>query len=89
MTLRHGGFLVSGPHGNVQPGSLLLMENSRTFELKSDHLSADRAEVIGRDLQAQVRFFEKIAKACGELCDGGSMLASQPGFGECIKAFLE
>ena len=70
-------------------GSLLLMENSRAFELEADHLSADWMESIGRDPQALVRFFEKIAKECGEICDGGSMLASHPSFSERIEALSE
>ena len=46
-------------------------------------------EAIGRDPQALVRFFEKIAKECSEICDSGSMLASQLSFSERIKALLE
>ena len=65
------------------------MENSRAFELKADQLPADWMEAIGRDPQALVRFFEKIAKEYGEICDGGSMLASHPSFSERIKALLE
>ena len=42
-----------------------------------------------RDPQALVRFFEKIAKECGEICDGGSMLASHPSFSERIEALSE
>ena len=67
-------------------GSLVLMENSRAFELEADHLSADWMQAIGHDPQALVRFFEKISQECGELCDGGSMLASHPSFGERIEA---
>ena len=73
----------------VRDGSLLLMENSRAFELEADHLSADWMEAIGRDPQALIRFFEKIAKECGEICDGGSMLAYQPSFSERIHALSE
>ena len=64
--------------------SLLLMENSRAFELEADHLSADWIEAIGCDPQALVRFFEKIAEECGEICNGGSILASHPSFSERI-----
>ena len=46
-------------------------------------------EAIGRDPQALVRFFEKIAKECGEICDGGSMLASHPSFSERIEALSQ
>ena len=70
-------------------GSLLLFENSRAIELETDHLSADWMEAIGRDPQVLVRFFEKIAKECGEICDGGSMLASHPSFSERIEALSE
>ena len=38
---------------------------------------------------ALVRFFEKVSKECGELCDGGSMLASHPSFSERIEALSE
>ena len=64
--------------------SLLLIENSRAFKLEADHLSADWMEAIGCDPQALVRFFEKIAKECGVIYDGGSMLASQPSCSERI-----
>ena len=70
-------------------GSLVLMENSRAFELEADHLSADWMAAIGRDPQALVRFFQKIAEECGERCDGGSMLASHPSFSERIEALSE
>jgi Zn-dependent protease with chaperone function len=70
-------------------GSLVLMENSRAFELEADHLSADWMAAIGRDPQALVRFFQKIAKECGERCDGGSMLASHPSFSERIEALSD
>ena len=70
-------------------GSLLLIENSRAFELKANHLSADWMEAIGGDPQVLVRFFEKIAKDCGELCDGGSILASHPSFSKRIEALSE
>jgi|GEM_PF-5045441 len=44
---------------------------------------------LGRDPLALVRFFEKIEKECGEICDGGSMLASHPSFSERIEALSE
>jgi len=31
----------------------------------------------------------EIAKECGEMCDGGSMLASHPSFSERIQALSE
>lgn len=70
-------------------GSLVLMENSRSFELEADSLSANWMEAIGRDPQALVRFFQQLASECGDLCDGGGMLASHPSFRERANALSE
>ena len=70
-------------------GSLVLMENSRGFELEADSLSADWMEAIGRDPQALVRFFKRLSDECGGLCDGGGMLASHPSFRDRVENLSE
>ena len=70
-------------------GSLVLMENSRAFELEADSLSADWMATIGRDPQALVRFFKQLADECGDRCDGGGMLASHPSFRERASALSQ
>lgn len=70
-------------------GSLVLMENSRAFELEADSLSADWMAAIGRDPQAIVRFFKRLSDECGNLCDGGGMLASHPSFQDRVNALSE
>lgn len=70
-------------------GSLVLMENSRGFELEADSLSAGWMEEIGRDPQALVRFFKRLSDECGDLCDGGGMLASHPSFRDRVRALSE
>ena len=70
-------------------GSLVMMENSRGFELEADSLSADWMAAIGRDPDALVRFFTQLADECGVSCNGGGMLASHPSFGERVTALSE
>ena len=70
-------------------GSLVLMENSRGFELEADSLSAGWMAEIGRDPQALVRFFKRLSDECGNLCDGGGMLASHPSFRDRVRALSE
>ena len=70
-------------------GTLVLTQNSRGFELEADATSADMLRRIGRDPDALIRFFAKLEDECGQMCDGGGLLASHPSFRDRVKALSE
>lgn len=70
-------------------GTLILTQNSRAFELEADATSTDMLRRIDRDPQALIRFFAKLDKDCGVLCDGGGLLASHPSFRDRVSALSE
>lgn len=70
-------------------GTLVLTQNSRIFELEADAASANMLRRIGHDPDAMVRFFAKLEKDCGKMCDGGGMLASHPSFRDRVKVLSE
>ena len=70
-------------------GNLVLQDQSRTFELTADRVSADWMHRLGHDTEALRRFFQKIQDECGALCDGGGLLASHPSFRDRIDALAD
>ena len=70
-------------------GNLVLSDQSRTFELEADRVSADWTRRLGHDTEALSRFFQKIHDECGALCDGGGLLASHPSFRDRIDALAD
>lgn len=70
-------------------GNLVLSDQSRTFELEADRVSADWMRRLGRDPEALERFFHRLQDECGALCDGGGLLASHPSFRDRIDALTD
>jgi len=70
-------------------GNIVLSGHSRDFELEADQVSADWMHRLGHDAEALPRFFQKLQNECGNLCDGGGLLASHPSFRDRIEALAE
>ena len=70
-------------------GNLVLSDQSRTFELAADRVSADWMRRLGRDPEALRRFFHRLQDECGAFCDSGGLLASHPSFRERIEALTD
>jgi len=66
--------------------SLVMSRQSRDFEAEADLMAQDWMRVAGRDTQALITFFEKLAAECGAMCEGGSILDSHPSFADRISA---
>ncbi|MEX0502502.1 M48 family metallopeptidase [Alphaproteobacteria bacterium LSUCC0719] len=70
-------------------GNIVLSGQSRDFELEADQMSADWMSRLGHDEEALPRFFRKLQTKCGNMCDGGGLLASHPSFRDRIQAMAE
>ena len=70
-------------------GTLVLTQNSRTFELEADAASAEMLRRIGRDSEALIRFFATLEEECGKMCDGGGLLSSHPSFQDRVNALSD